>query len=141
MNHYIKTNFGIHSFNQIPSVCCLSKSVNFTARFLDSLSAPASCVLILHYKLGNGLIQCFQIIDSIETWKLLGRIKTLKVCGLYSLELKQATKHSETFTEKDKRISLCRKIVCPRCEKPVNRYESLSHTCKHCNTRFTTRTK
>jgi ssDNA-binding Zn-finger/Zn-ribbon topoisomerase 1 len=140
-NHFLKTNFGIHSFLKIPTINLMSHDVSFTARFLDNLQLHSEKVLIVHYKIGNGLIQCFQIIDSIATWIRLGKKKTIKVFGLYSINCVQAETHSETFKLKDIQLTFCQKVNCPRCEYSVKKKNSMVHVCPRCKTKFTTGTK
>lgn len=145
--YFLKVNFGIHSLLKIPTVKFLIDSVSFTARFLDNLPLQDDDVLILHYKVGNGLVQHFQIIDSITTWKKLGKRK-IQIKGLYSIKLPYVFDHSETLIEFEEiseflanRLILVGKIECPRCERKIKKQETIIQHCPRCQTRFSTGTK
>jgi hypothetical protein len=136
-SHFVTASFGTHSLQKIPSVKFLTDTVSFTVRFLDELYLLADDVLILQYNVGNGLIQCFQLIDSVETWRKLGKRKKIKPVGLWVIKAHDAIEHSETFTLDAKRIIFCHKIDCPRCDGKVVKQDSKIHTCPNCKTRFT----
>lgn len=143
MNHYIETNFGIHSFSRIPSVLLITDNadcISLTQRFLDNLSLPSGGVLVLHYRANNGLVQCFQIIDSVETWLSLAKQK-VKICGLYSIDPIRAMQNCSTFNPEKVKLTFHQKIECPRCNHFVEKRATLLQHCHLCNTRFTSGTK
>lgn len=139
-SHFLDLNFGVHTLLKTPTVQTLTDSVSFTARFIDNLPLKMHDVLILHYKCGNGLMQCFQIIDSFATWKKLGKRK-IQVIKLYSICDAVASSLSSTFSLADKGLRFFRKIDCPRCERKVKKKETIVQFCPHCETRFSFGTK
>jgi len=134
--HFLRLNFGIFSLKTIPTVRTLTDSVSFTARYLDNLYLDHDDVLILHYKSTNGLVQSFQIIDSISTWRALDKRKRIKIINLYAVKVDKVLCNSDTFKHKDKKITFCHKADCPRCGKKTRKKESKIHACPNCKTLF-----